>query len=319
MNSERYRLGYEINKIQSSLKQAGSLVRLDKLKELYDEVNLLFPKILLKQYQELESFTDAISAERHNYLQANLSVLEREFIELDKSIKAKEIERSEKISLLTEADVYNKFKVYQKDLVSLESELKLLEEKLRLTDNSTTIKTQIDQLKEVRKQKIASIREAIEGRAHGEISRIFNKLITEVTSRNAIISIKLNNNGNVDFEADYQTTAQVTTSEADGASYKKLLCVAFDIALLVFYAKDSFYRFVYHDGVLEGLDDRVKSRLLNVTQDICKEYNLQYILSLIDSDIPIAENSLEKVFPADAICLNLNDQSDDGALFLRKF
>ena len=90
------------------------------------------------------------------------------------------------------------------------------------------------------------------------------------------------------------------------------MCVAFDIALLVSYSSHSFYRFVYHDGVLEGLDDRVKQR-------ICYEYGLQYILSLIDSDIPKNVEESNQEFPMESVCLNLNDLDDNGKLFMRSF
>lgn len=319
LNSERYRLGYEIKKINSSLEQTSVTVRLDKLKELYNEVELFFPESLSKQYEELERFTDAISSERRKYLEENLSFLKKEYAQINDAIKVKEQERSDKISILTEVDVYDKFKVYQKELASLEAELSLLQEKLRLIDSSSTIRTEIEKLKDERKEYIDKIREAIDGRAHADINKIFNQIVTEVTDTNAIISIKQNSDANVEFEADYQTTAHVTTSEADGTSYKKLLCVAFDIALLVSYSSHSFYRFVYHDGVLEGLDDRVKQRLIMVTQRICSEYGLQYILSLIDSDIPKNVEDSNQEFPMDAVCLNLNDLDDNGKLFMRSF
>lgn len=319
LNSERYRLGYEIKKINSSLEQTSVTVRLDKLKELYNEVELFFPESLSKQYEELERFTDAISSERRKYLEENLSFLKKEYAQINDAIKVKEQERSDKISILTEVDVYDKFKVYQKELASLEAELSLLQEKLRLIDSSSTIRTEIEKLKDERKEYIDKIREAIDGRAHADINKIFNQIVTEVTDTNAIISIKQNSDANVEFEADYQTTTHVTTSEADGTSYKKLLCVAFDIALLVSYSSHSFYRFVYHDGVLEGLDDRVKQRLIMVTQRICSEYGLQYILSLIDSDIPKNVEDSNQVFPMDAVCLNLNDLDDNGKLFMRSF
>lgn len=319
LNSERYRLGYEIKKINSSLEQTSVTVRLDKLKELYNEVELFFPESLSKQYEELERFTDAISSERRKYLEENLSFLKKEYAQINDAIKVKEQERSDKISILTEVDVYDKFKVYQKELASLEAELSLLQEKLRLIDNSSTIRTEIEKLKDERKEYIDKIREAIDGRAHADINKIFNQIVTEVTDTNAIISIKQNSDANVEFEADYQTTTHVTTSEADGTSYKKLLCVAFDIALLVSYSSHSFYRFVYHDGVLEGLDDRVKQRLIMVTQRICSEYGLQYILSLIDSDIPKNVEDSNQEFPMDAVCLNLNDLDDSGKLFMRSF
>lgn len=319
LNSERYRLGYEIKKINSSLEQTSVTVRLDKLKELYNEVELFFPESLSKQYEELERFTDAISSERRKYLEENLSFLKKEYAQINDAIKVKEQERSDKISILTEVDVYDKFKVYQKELASLEAELSLLHEKLRLIDSSSTIRTEIEKLKDERKEYIDKIREAIDGRAHADINKIFNQIVTEVTDTNAIISIKQNSDANVEFEADYQTTTHVTTSEADGTSYKKLLCVAFDIALLVSYSSHSFYRFVYHDGVLEGLDDRVKQRLIMVTQRICSEYGLQYILSLIDSDIPKNVEDSNQEFPMDAVCLNLNDLDDSGKLFMRSF
>lgn len=95
--------------------------------------------------------------------------------------------------------------------------------------------------------------------------------------------------------------------------------VAFDIALLIYYSSHSFYRFVYNDGVLEGLDDRVKQRLIEVTQRVCSEYGLQYILSLIDSDIPKCVGDVDHEFPMRAVCLNLDDLDDNGKLFLRSF
>ena len=319
LNSERYRVGYEIQKINASLEQASVTVRLDKLKELFDEVSLFFPDSLSKQYEELERFTDAISFERRKYLEENLSELKNEFVRIDEAIKKNEQERSIKISTLTDVNVYDKFKACQKELASLEAELLLLDEKLQLIERSSNISKEIETLKAERKEYVESVRKAIDGRAHAEINKIFNQIVTEVTNTNAIISIKLNSDGNVEFEADYQTSASVTTSEADGTSYKKLLCVAFDIALLVTYSSHSFYRFVYHDGVLEGLDDRVKQRLIQVTQRICSEYGLQYILSLIDSDIPKNLEEIDWRFPMDAVCLSLNDIDDNGKLFLRSF
>lgn len=319
LNSERYRIGYEIKKINKSLEQTSAEVRLDKLKELYNEVEMFFPETLSKQYEELEQFTEAISTERRKYLSESLLTLKDEFAKIDSAIKLKEQERSAKILVLTDVDVYDKFKVYQKELATLEAELTLLREKLRLIECSSTIRAEIELLKDKRKTYVDDINKAIAGRSHAEINKIFNQIVTEVTDTNAIISIKQNVDSNVEFAADYQTTAHITTSEADGTSYKKLLCVAFDLALLISYSSHSFYKFVYHDGVLEGLDDRVKQRLITITQRICSEYGLQYILSLIDSDIPQNIEAPNLEFPIDTICLDLNDIDDSGKLFMRSF
>lgn len=70
---------------------------------------------------------------------------------------------------------------------------------------------------------------------------------------------------------------------------------------------------------MEGLDNRIKLRLLEVTQRICQEYNLQYILTIIDSDIPHEKEDNTMMFPTNAVCLELNDKDDNGKLFETSF
>ena len=91
--------------------------------------------------------------------------------------------------------------------------------------------------------------------------------------------------------------------------------MAFDLSILIHYSKNSFFRFVYHDGALEGLDDRKKNNLLQQVRKICSKYNIQYILTLIDSDLPKDEKNQIINFPDNEICLELHDKDDSGRLF----
>ena len=91
-----------------------------------------------------------------------------------------------------------------------------------------------------------------------------------------------------------------------------MLCISFDLAVLVAYHKNSFYRFVYHDGALEGLDNRKKINFISVVRRYCIEYNLQYIFTSIEHDIP---SEMLKTFTQKEICLTLNDSGDNGKLF----
>lgn len=319
LNTERYRLSREIEKTNLSLAESNSVVKFDKLKSLYEEVGLYFPDQLKKQFHELEQFTDSISTERKKYLSDILENYQKQISEVVFKIGKLQEERSDKLMLLTQADVYDKFKFYQKQLAEVESDIKVLEEKLRLVDKSASIKKEIESLVSDREKAIDNIRKAIERRAHADINRIFNQIITDVTGNNAILSIKQNKEGNVEFKADYQTLSNITTSEANGTSYKKLLCVAFDLSLLIYYSNKSFFKFVYHDGVMEGLDDRIKNRLLSTTQTICEKYGLQYILTIINSDIPRQTEGTIPKFPYESVCLELNDKDDEGKLFCRSF
>jgi uncharacterized protein YydD (DUF2326 family) len=109
--------------------------------------------------------------------------------------------------------------------------------------------------------------------------------------------------------------AGVVSSQSEGTSYKKLICALFDLALLKVYEEMPFFRFVYHDGVLEGLDDRKKIALLDLVREQTASKRLQYIFSMIDSDMPRDAKSERLEFPADEIVLRLHDDGAPGRLF----
>ena len=320
LNTEKYRVSYEISKTEESLRNSESNINVQKLKQLFDDVQLHFPTELGKQYDDLEKFNIAISTERRKYLQENLQELRTKLETTNTELQNLEKSKSEKLSFLTEKDTYAKFKEYQKQLSVLEAELERLKEKLKWIDKSVGIESEIKTINEKIENSISDISEAIKQRNHAEISKIFNEIINEIVNRNALISIKQNTVGNVDLFADYvDTQDKNTTSEGDGTSYKKLLCMAFDLSLLIHYSKNSFFRFVYHDGIMEGFDDRIKIRLLNKIKSVCSEYNIQHIVSLIDSDTPTQNDGSLYSFESNEICLQLNDMDDNGKLFKQSF
>ena len=320
LNTERYRLGYEINKIEESLSNLSQEINILDLEELYKDAELYFPEELKKDFSDLIKFNEAISKDRKKYLTENLEDLKIQNASVNKELKTLEADKSEKLAFLTEKDSYEKFKTYQKQLSKLEAEIARIDDKIRAVDQSLEIEEQIQEIHLQIENAIAAIRDAVNKREHAEINRIFNNIIYDILGTNALISIQQNKQGNIEYSADYQNPADLlTTSEAQGTTYKKLLCMAFDLALMIHYRNRSFFRFAYHDGILEGLDDRIKIRLLNKVKSICEEYDLQYILSLIDSDIPVDEKGEKYQFTSDEICLELNDSDDSGKLFLHSF
>jgi uncharacterized protein YydD (DUF2326 family) len=320
LSTDRYRLTYDISKIEESLENIAQQISIEDLEKLHKEATLLFPDVLLKEFTKLLKFNEAISKERRKYLSENLLTLKSELIFVNRELFFLELEKSDKLSFLTEKDSYVKFKEYQKSLSKIEADVERIRDKIAAVDKSVEIEKEISNIQQDLGKSISEIREAINKRKHADINRIFNAIITDVLGANALISIVQNKQGNIEYSADYQNPSDLnTTSEAQGTTYKKLLCMAFDLSLLIHYSKNSFFRFVYHDGILEGLDNRIKLRLLNKVKEICRGYNLQYILSLIDSDIPTDESGKKYEFLESEICLELNDKDDSGKLFLHSF
>ena len=69
------------------------------------------------------------------------------------------------------------------------------------------------------------------------------------------------------------------------------------------------------DGVLEGLDDRKKIAFLDVVREQTAAKRLQYIFSMIDSDMLRNAQGERLDFPANEVILRLNDEGASGGLF----
>ena len=128
--------------------------------------------------------------------------------------------------------------------------------------------------------------------------------------KEALISININGEGNLDFKAEIIREDGTQTSESDGKTYKKLLCMAFDIAINEIYLAEKFTHFSFHDGFLENLDNRKKIKFIELLRDIT-ESGYQYVGTLIDSDLP---NQDKNIFTEDEIILLLHDDIN-GTLF----
>ena len=132
--------------------------------------------------------------------------------------------------------------------------------------------------------------------------------------RKALLSVSPNQVGHLEFKAEILDESGNATSADLGHTYRKLLCIAFDLAILRAHLDDKFPRFVYHDGVFESLDDRKKENLLAVIRRYA-ELGLQPIITLIDSDLPVRPDDDAAVFNTDEIVVSLHDESEQGRLF----
>ena len=142
----------------------------------------------------------------------------------------------------------------------------------------------------------------------------FSEIVEEVLAHKALLSVSPNSNGHLEFRAEILDDKGKATSADLGHTYRKLMCIAFDLAIIRAHINDKFPHFVYHDGVFESLDDRKKTNLLKVIREYA-DLGVQPIITLIDSDMPPVSDDSSPVFIPDEIVLTLHDQGDDGRLF----
>lgn len=320
LNTHRYNCAYEVEKIGESLAGHIPSVDIDRLKFLFEEVELYFPENIEKSFRDLIDFNLSVTKERNKILRGNLSNLKAELVVLDQDIAHLEKMKEDALSFLTEKDSYAKFKGYQKQLAQLEGDISNLENRLKMVTRTSEIEEERTEIvAKIAKQRQLT-EKAIAEQRHAEVRRVFNRIIRILLNTNGLISVTMNRVGNVEFSGDIQNPESLAvTAEAGGTTYKKLMCMVFDIAILIVYSKASFYRFVYHDGALEAVEDRKKMLLIQMIREMCSGYGLQYIMTLIDSDLPMDETGNVIQFRDEEICLRLHDRDDSGKLFKRSF
>ena len=320
LNTQRYSLSVEIKKIKKSLSATQDSIDIEKLKALYEEVEIYFPDNLVNDYNQLLSFNLSLTKERNKFLRKNLKQIKKSYQDINDELLTIEAKKEERIAFLTEKDSYKKFKEIQKELAQSQADIIRLNDKLKIIDSTIVLAEKVDEFTTDIDAKVKEIKELITEQKHSQIRKIFNSIMEEVLGTNALLSIIQNKQGNIEFEANIQNKKSMTiTAEDIGMTYRKLLCMAFDISLLIHYSTKSFYRFVYHDGALEALDDRKKIKFLELVRSLCIKYNLQYILTLIDSDLPKDAKGKVVDFQDHEICLRLHDRNDSGKLFRMSF
>ncbi len=318
LNSVLYKVEFDIRKLQNSIEEK-TFFDTDLVKETFEQVKIHFPKYLAKSYNELEEFNKKITEERNQLLRQTLE----ERLTQRTELKSKLIELNEQkhkySSLIQENSVVIKMREYQGELQKIENELGRLQGKLEAFGAIDKRSEKIESLKEKSTNSAKQIEHIANTTSQNEkytaIRNTFAEIVNQILQAPALISIKQNSMGNVDFVYSFDDG----TAKDRGFTYGKLLCVAFDLAILINYRKESYYRFIYHDDAFANEDNRIKNRLLQVIRNVCEKHDLQYLCSVIKDELPRDETGMFVNFSIEEIVLRLHDKDDSGKLFLMSF
>ena len=323
LNSERYSLSLARKKIATSLEEDQVLFSPDEAEKLFAEAGLTFPGQLKKDYVQLIAFNRAISDERRQYL-------EEERVELDSRLKsvAGEINelgkrRSEFLGFLRDDDVFTKYRKASDEMVALKADIVSLERQRGFLHRLQEMRSQIRQLADEKNRTQTKVEGDVEqqnadSKSLFSVIRVFfSEIVDEVIDRKALLSATLNQHGHLDFRAEILDEAGNATSADLGHTYRKLLCVAFDMAVLRAHLDKMSPRFVFHDGVFESLDDRKKVNLVGVMREYAAQ-GLQFVITLIDSELPASTPGAPPLFSDDEVVLRLHDEGPEGRLFRMK-
>jgi len=320
LNAQRYSLSQNKKKILTSLEEDQILFNPDEAQRLFGEAGVLFNGQIKKDFQQLIAFNRAITDERRGYLQEERAEVESMLKSVNAELNTLGKRRSDTLSFLSGTDVFNKYKQVSDEMVALRADIISLERQRgflhRLQELRTEIRALTEEHRHLQTQIEADVEQQNSDKASlfSTIRLFFNEIVEDVIDRKALLSVSPNQRGHLEFKAEILDESGNATSADLGHTYRKLLCIAFDMAVLRAYLEDRFPRFAFHDGVFESLDDRKKENLLAV---IRRHANLgiQPIITLIDSDLPMRVEDGAPVFDESELVLTLHDENEQGRLF----
>ncbi len=314
-NERRYHLRMSVKAIDKTLDET---IRFDlrKIEKVFADADIYFGEQLKHDYDSLLLFLKSISQERGELFRLERSEIHEELEEIEAELTALNTERVKALETLRTAESLAKYKEHTERLVDHKATLAILERQRDQMQRLTVFRKNLSDIRQQRVEAVVDVQANITESTdiYRRIRLDFADLISSVLNQSAVLSCSVNNEGNLEFQAEFLDKMGTATSEDDGHTYRKLLCVAFDIAVFSTYLNKQFVHFVFHDGVFESLDDRKKRCLLTELRRRCGQ-GLQQIITVIDSDLPLDEHGERLEFPTHEVIRLLHDQGDDGRLF----
>ncbi|MCB2313460.1 DUF2326 domain-containing protein [Clostridium tagluense] len=295
-------------------------VDFDDIKKFYDQIKIYFKENLVKDYQDVINFNKAVTEERNALLGELLLEYECEYKINCSEIEKMNKERQKVTRYIKENEMMEKFKILQNDIIDLKTDIAVQKEKLDSLNKENTVTKELkDKIIEKENLDLKMVSYLESNETFENEKEVFNKIIKEVLGDIGLLDIKLNTNKNPDFISEIIDKDSKNISAKDkGTSFKKLMCCAFDLSILTTYARNRYYHFVYHDGIFDGLDNRQKNNYLNLVGEICDTYNIQYIFTSIEDELPTIISGKEKIDllrKEGIIVKELSDMGDEGRLF----
>lgn len=313
LNQDIFAVEQKIADIDDSL-NADFDYDISQIRELFESITISLPDQLVKKFDDLVDLNKRMTHGRKEHLENAKQKLLVRITSLNATRFELNIRQRDLSNLLIEKEAFQKYRLLQSKLSSEESKIAVLQERLNKLDSAAELKTRLSvfnrEEEELTDKLLVNSRQSHNG-VIKNINGIFGELIKDILGIDAYFYLSINKEGNPHF----QTGISDNTSVDKGHSFNKVMAACFDVALLTHYSDSQYYRFAYHDGLLESLDDRVKLRLIDSWRRLAERNKLQLIITVLDTDVPENERGSKVHFKDDEIIRELNDKGIAGRLF----
>ena len=324
LNTIRYNLQYDIQNIRQNIGKEINTMDISEIEMLYKEAKIYFGKDIIKDYKDLIKFNEQISKERIKSLNNILEEKEKELVRIEEELKKKNEEQKNAIKILENNNMILKIlshndelKKYELEEAKISRELEIMQKNIDLKEREDQIITDINKCANEIRKNFNSNTNILSDNLKNFFSEYTNKVLYDLRGD---ILLYPNLNGYPDFKINlYSVKSGKVTAENDGNSYNKHIKCCLDLSIVTGYIQSNkkFFQFLLHDASIEAVDIRLKKSYLELVEDLCNKFNIQYITTAIYDEV--SEKNIYKLLEKNII-LKLNDSEDySGTLFGFRF
>jgi len=285
-------------------------VSIEKIRDVYHEVGVVFPDKVLKRIEDVENFTKEVIKNRKEYISSEIDRLENEIKRCYAEIEALSNKRAQSMEILATHGALEEYMRLQERHSGVVNQLKDVEGRI---DNLRKFEEGKSALKIEKEQLLLQARRDLQAReAQRSIAiKYFNEHSQSLYAESGFLSIEFVNTG-------YKFDVDIKGSGSQGIGHMKVFC--YDLSLMKIWSKNKdMPRFLAHDSIIfDGVDERQIAKALELAKSESEKYGFQYICTMNSDTIPTED--LSKGFNFDKyVVVKFSDARPEGGLLGIRF
>lgn len=290
--------------------EAANTATREQLEAVFEEVDLHFPEAVSRTLDEVATFHEQVVANRREYLEAEVTRLERAIRDRDAEVARLDERRAGLMSILRTHGALDEFQQLQARVSDTRAALRDVEARIERLQEFTEAKSRhADNLRDLEagaRQRYEELREQ-----RDVAIRLFNSNTEALYEAPGRLIIDITGTG-------FRFDVDIERARSAGVSNMKVFC--FDVTLMQLWSDRSpAPEFLIHDSLLyDGVDERQKALALDLAAREADRLNWQYICTFNSDEYPT--HLLPDGSPAAAQpILTLTDATADGTLLGLRF
>lgn len=231
-------------------------------------------------------------------MQERKILLESDLDAIAKKYKSLDDKKEQHLRRLQESDLFKKYQSQQREIAEDLERVNKLERALAIHHLIEEYEKKRNKIEEEIKELVSEIKLQNSYTNYPELFTKISDLLKDTYSKvydqteKALIYVNTNHLWNPDFENKITDQKDNLLATDDGHTAKRILCALFILSVIAIYSEGgfNFFRFAYYDWVLESAWEGIKRKFIREIKELCNKYNIQYLISVIRTDLPTDES-----------------------------